>query len=378
VTAVRLTFLRPLYERADRFASVYLETSRASEDAKQAVPLRWREAREELSQAGADAAILDALGDAVTSPDLSAPGAAAFGGAGAALLTVRLPEAPLRETTRWSPLPDLLPLLLQSPPRPPHLLVSATLAGGAIVAVRTEDDVTRQAVHGTGWPVHKTGVGGWSARRYERSVEEAWETNAKELADAVVQAAGGASLEAIVVTGDTRAVNLLIDKLPTDLAGTVVTVDRELDIDSDELAEAADDALRQLEDDEARSQLETFRNQAGTGRGVEGLAETVAALRDGQVAALFVGGRYLDGDRRAPELSWASETAWVGPGLADVGLAEADLRDRGVTEVAEDQVAAALIRAAVGTDADLFLVPESETPPQDGIGALLRYAVPGA
>jgi hypothetical protein len=32
----------------------------------------------------------------------------------------------------------------------------------------------------------------------------------------------------------------------------------------------------------------------------------------------------------------------------------------------------------VGTDADLFLVPESETPPQDGIGALLRYAVPGA
>jgi hypothetical protein len=375
---MQLTFLRPLYERADQFASVYLETSRASEDAKQAVPLRWREVREELSGAGADAATLDALGDAVTNPELSAPGAAVFGGAGAALLAVRLPEAPLRETTRWSRLPDLLPLLLQSPPRPPHLLVSATLAGGAIAAVRTDDDVRRQTVRGTGWPVHKTGVGGWSARRYERSTEEAWETNAKELADAVVQAAGGASLEAIVVTGDTRAVNLLIEKLPADLAGKVVTVDRELDIDSDELAEAAEDALRQLEDDQARSQLETFRNQAGTGRAVEGLAETVATLRDGQVAALFIGGRYLDGDRRAPELGWAADPAWVGPGLADVGLAEGDLRERGVTELAEDQVAAALIRGAVGTDAGLFLVPEGEAPLQDGIGALLRYAAPGA
>ena len=60
------------------------------------------------------------------------------------------------------------------------------------------------------------------------------------------------------------------------------------------------DALRKLESDEASARLNTFRNQAGTGRGVEGLAATVAALRDGQVAALFIGGRYTDGATRAP------------------------------------------------------------------------------
>jgi hypothetical protein len=116
---------------------------------------------------------------------------------------------------------------------------------------------------------------------------------------------------------------------------------------------------------------------------VEGLAETVAALRDGQVAELFIGGRYTDGDRKALELDWASSPAWVGPGLADIALSEADLRDRNVTDVAQDQVGAALIRAAAGTDARLFVVPPGgpaagDRPLRDDVGALLRYAVPGA
>jgi hypothetical protein len=381
VTAVQLTFLRPLYARAGQFVSVYIDTSRTSEGARQAVQLRWQDDRKELAGAGADAATLDAVGAIATSGELSAPAAAVFGGAGAALLAVRLPAPPLQENARWSPLPQLLPLLLESPPRPPHLLVDATLAGGDVAAVRTDDDVTTQVVHGTGWPVHKVESGGWSQRRYQNSAREAWETNAKELADAVVQVAAGGPVEAVVVAGDPEARTLLVSKLPKDLAGKVVTMDRELDVNSDELAEAAGDALRQLETNEARARLNTFRNQAGTGRAVEGLAETVTALRDGQVAALFIGGRYTDGDSRAPELSWAASPAWLGPGLADIGLSEADLRDRGVTELAQDRVDAALIRAAVGTDAELFLVPDGEAPPgqpalRDDIGALLRYAVP--
>jgi hypothetical protein len=163
----------------------------------------------------------------------------------------------------------------------------------------------------------------------------------------------------------------------------VILIDRELPVDSDELAQAADEALQELEDGNARAQLETFRDQSGTGRAVEGLAATVAALRDGQVAELFIGGRYTDGDRKALELDWASSPAWVGPGLADIALSEADLRDRNVTDVAQDRVGAALVRAATGTDVRLFVVPPGgpnagDTPLRDGIGALLRYAVPGA
>jgi hypothetical protein len=373
---VRLTFLRPLYADAGSFASVYLETSRASEDAKKAIQLRWRDLREELSRYGADAATLDALGDVVTDPAMSAPGAAAFGRSGSVPFTAKLSTRPLREIARWAPLPHLMPLLVQSPPRAPHLLVSANRAGGEVLAVRTSDDVLKETVEGTGWPVHKTKVGGWSQLEHQRSAEEAWEENAKELAAAVVNAASHTKPELVVVAGDVRARGMLIDKLPTDLKTKTVVVERELDVDSDALAEAADGALLAAAEQDCRRRLESFRSQLGTGRAAEGLAETVAALRDGQVAELFLGGDYLAGDPRSPALTWSSAPAWIGPGLADIALSEADLRERGVTDLGLDRADAAIVRAAAGTDAELFLVPADEPAPRDDIGALLRYAAP--
>jgi hypothetical protein len=301
------------------------------------VEIRWRDLREELSLDGVDAATLDALGDVLTGPGLAAPGTVAFGRDGTVPLAVRLPAVPLREMARWARLPDVLPLLIQSPPRLPHLLVSATRAGGDVLAIRTADDVTRQRVQGTGWPVHKTKSGGWAQLEHQRAAEEAWETNAKELAGTVVSAAAGEVLEAIIVAGDVRAREMLVDKLPTNLASKAVIVDREVPVDSPELAAAAEQVLCQLEDADGRRRLETFRSRLGAGGATEGLAETVAALRDGQVSELFLGGDYLadDPDTRGP--AWSSAPAWIGPALADVGLSAEELRERGLTEVARDR-----------------------------------------
>lgn len=375
---MRLTSLRPLYEDRGPFSSVYLETSRASEDAKKAVPLRWRELREELEKQGADAATLDAMGDAVTSPALAAPGGAAFAASGRVLLSARLPRPPLRELARLAALPHVMPLLALAPARPPYLVVSASKAGGEILAVRTPDDAVKATVEGTGWPVHKTKMGGWAQLEHQRSAEEAWETNAKELAAAVVSAASDIRPELVVVAGDVRARGLLVDKLPADLAGRAVIVDRELDVDSGELAEATEQVLNDAADAESSRRLASYRDQLGTGRAVEGLAETVAALRDGQVDQLFLGGDYLGDDPESPGPEWSTAQAWIGPGLADIALSKDDLTERGVTELKRDRADAALIRAAAGTDAALFLVPAGKTPPQDGIGALLRYAAPTA
>jgi hypothetical protein len=373
---VRLTFLRPLYADSGYVASVYLETSRASENARKAVWLRWRELYEELSQAGADPATLDALGDTVTGPELAAPGAAAFGRSGTVLFTAKLPAPPLRELARWARLPHLMPLLTQAPARPPHLLISANRAGGEILAVRTAENVLEERVQGTGWPLHKSPAGGWSQLEHQRSVEEAWEANAKELAAAVVSVASRIKPELVIVAGDVRARELLLEHLPTDLAARSVVVEREVEVDSPILAEAANEALNAAAEQQCRRQLESFRSHLAAGRAAEGLAETVAALRDGQVAELFLGGDYLAGDPRLPGLAWASAPAWIGPGLADIALSPDDLRERGVTDLAEDRADAAIIRAVAGTDAELFLVPPGEDPPRDGIGALLRYAAP--
>ncbi len=376
---MELTFLRPLYASTGSFASVYLDTSGTGHgpDAH-AVDVRWRDVREEMARAGADAATLNALGEFITGPGRTAPGTAAFGRDGTAPLAVRLPGVPLREMGRWARLPDVLPLLIQSPPRPPHLLVSANKAGGDVLAVRTADDVTKETVDGTGWPVHKTKSGGWAQLEHQRSAEEAWETNAKELAGAVVQAAAGAVPEAIIVAGDVRARELLVSKLPADLASKAVLVDREVPVDSDELAEAAEQVLSELETADCRRRLETYRSRLGAGSATEGLAETVTALRDGAVSELFLGGDYLGDDPDAPGPAWSSAPAWIGAALAEVGLTEQELRDWGVSEVHRDRLDAALVRATAGTDAALFMVPAGEPPLRDDIGALLRFPVPNA
>ena len=378
---MQLTFLRPLLDSAGPFASVYLDTSatdRGPTDV-QALQVRWREQRAELEKELADPATLDALGEVLTGPQaLGAPGMAAFGRDGTVPLAVRLPDVPRREQARWSQLPDLLPLLVQAPPRPPYLLVGATRAGGEVLVVGGAGENTREEVQGTGWPVHKTKVGGWSQDRYQRSAEEAWETNAKELADAVTHATGGQPAEAVIVAGDVRARELLVEKLPDDLQRKVIMVDRELPVDSEELTQAAEQALQQLEDDDCRRRLDTWRSQAGTGRAVEGLAETVATLRDGEVAELFLGGDYRSRDRDVPGPRWAGTEAYVGPGLADIGLTEDELRERLVDRIVPDLIDAALVRAAAGTDAELFVVPPDQPSLRDDIGALLRFAVPGA
>ena len=271
----------------------------------------------------------------------------------------------------------MLPLLVQSPPRPPHLLVSATKAGGDVLAVRTADDVTKEAVQGTGWPVHKTRSGGSAQLEHQRSAEEAWETNAKELAGAVVQATAGGAPEAIIVAGDVRARELLVSKLPANLAGKAVLVDREVAVDSDELAEAAEQVLGELETADCRRRWRRPQ-PAGAGSATEGLAETVTALRDGAVTELFLGGDYLGDDPDAPGPAWSSAPAWIGSALAEVGLSDQELRDWGVREVHRDRLDAALVRAATGTDAELFMMPGRGTPLQDGIGALLRFPIPNA
>jgi hypothetical protein len=242
-----------------------------------------------------------------------------------------------------------------------------------VLAVRGADNVLGARVDGHGWPAHKASAGGWSQKRFERTAEEAWDENARELAAVVAGAASRAGAEAVVVAGDVRARSLLVEKLPAGLRDRSVVVDRELSVASDAMAEAADEAVAAITDLDCRTRLAAFRDQLGTGRAVEGLPESVAALRDGQVAELFVSGGEV-----SPVPAWASEDAWIGPGLADIAMSADDLAERGVADVAADSAGAAVVRALAGTDAALYFVPEGEQPPRDGIGALLRYAAPGA
>ena len=81
------------------------------------------------------------------------------------------------------------------------------------MAVGGSGEQWRDWIAGRAWPVHKTSVGGWSQDRYQRSVEEAWDENAKALAAEVAAAAGQIGAEHVIVAGDIRARSLLISRL---------------------------------------------------------------------------------------------------------------------------------------------------------------------
>ena len=362
---MQLGFLRPLYAGAADYASIYLDVWRMAEDASEAVALRWRAARQQLADAGADTATLNALEQVVTDPDRPVPGLAAFARQGETVFIARLPSTPRIEIGRYARLPHLMPLLAQYPPHVPQLRVRADRSGGEVVAARTPEDVTKERVDGDGWPVHKTSVGGWSQARYQRSTQEAWEENAKQLAAVVTAAAEQTRAELIVVGGDVKARSLLLDHLGSALRDRAVIIDKEVSAESDVMARAADKAARSLTDVQTRRRLEEFRAGSARALTAEGLAETLSALRDGRASDVFI-----------TDDPSSTAGAWIGPRPADVAAYEAELRERGVNEIVQDRADAAIVRAVAATDAELRFVPAGEQPPRHGIGALLRYPTP--
>jgi hypothetical protein len=372
---VDLGFLRPLYDEIGDYVSVYLDTDRSHENALTAIELRWNAARQRLAEAGASPASLDAAAAVAGAPG-QARGYAVFARAGAVTLTGALDAPPRREIARLAPLPHLMPLLAQRRPPIPHLRVSATRVGGEIVAIGGTGWSWRDWVAGQDWPVHKTSVGGWSEPRFQRSVEETWDENAKTLATEVDAVAGRMSARHVIVGGDVRARSLLLEHLSTPLRESATVVDEEVSADSQAMAEAADRALSGWADRQCRERFDDWQARLAHGLGVQGLAGTMAAFRNGQVSDLFL----------ADDPS-STASAWIGPAGGDLAASREELLELNVPAPATDRADAALVRAIAHTDAELHFLPadlvQTGNPeacggiarPLDGVGATLRFSL---
>jgi Bacterial archaeo-eukaryotic release factor family 2 len=375
---VRLDFLRPLYDEIGDYVSVYTGTDRSSEDANDAIATRWRHAREQLSQAGASEESLQAVAEVISDPDRVAQGQAVFARHGAVTFAAALDGPPRREIARLAPLPHLMPLLAQHRPPIPHLRVSATRTGGEIVAVGGSGRVWRDWVAGQQWPVHKAKVGGMSEDRFQRSDEETWNENAKTLATEAAKVAAEINAGHVVVGGDVRARTLFINHLPKLLRESAVVVDDEVTADSQVLAGAADRALAGWAESESRQRFDDWQAERAHGRGVDGLAQVMAAFRDGQVADLFL----VDDPT-------STATALIGPGNNEIAASADELLEWGLAEnqIHSDRADAALVRAIARTDAELHFLPTDLvqrgdptadggiTMPRDGVAAAFRFSL---
>jgi Bacterial archaeo-eukaryotic release factor family 2 len=360
---MELSYLRPLFGTSGPWASVYLDATRSEENAGHEIELRWRAQRERLAEQGADDATLAAIGEAINAHPYRPGryGLAVFATAGEVALIEPTPAPPARETAAYLPLPHAMPLVAQRGAEVPYVRVLSDRTGAEITGLTVDGVPRRQRVRGgEDYPIRKVRGGGWSNPRYQRAAEETWKRNAEDVAVATAQLAGSVGAEAIVVSGDVRATELVVERLPRRWRDRAVVHAGRGEEDLDDVTVQA---IADVADRHARDAIDRYRTQRGEGSGSAGLADVVTRLQRGQADTVL-----LINDESS------TDTLWISPDdPALVAVDQFTLRDSGINNPTEVRADAALLRAIVGTGAELILVQPGEVQLEHGIGAVLRY-----
>ncbi len=179
----------------------------------------------------------------------------------------------------------------------------------------------------------------------------------------------------VILAGDVRARETLRKVLAEPAAELVVelhTGGRAEGIDEDRLAAEVDTMVARVAADADQAVVDRFaeaRGRAVAGVGdvlaVDGIADTVEALRKAQVDTLLV----VDDPS-------SDASAWIGPQSVHLALTAEKLAELGVADPVRDRLDAALIRAAAGTDAAVVTLAAGQLELRDGVGATLRYPYP--
>jgi release factor family 2 len=396
---VNLSFLRELYQRPGPWASVYLDATHNTADGDQAVGLRWRGLREQLAAQGADEETLAAMDLAVNSgqaidtvPSVGPPagsgrvGLAVFATHGRVALAQPLPRPPVRESATWSRRPQTGPLVAGAAEQVRWVRAVVDRTGGTLTAADAGHlRIDRDVPTAEEYPKHKSGQGGWSQLNFERSTVTVWDRNVHNVVDAVTEAADRMGADVVIVAGDVRARQMLIDRLPKRMAGRVVESDvgnRAPGGDPSTLDNVTAEAVARVARDRRMELLDRYRMDLSRGRAREGVAPVSEAAWHASMDVLllsddsqFAGGQALAGAGSASVAGGEPPLqVWIDPDdpraiAPDAGV----LRDVGVSGPERENAIAALIAAAAAEDAEVVTVDPSEQRLTDGIGAITRY-----
>lgn len=369
---MNLGWLRHLYETDESgpFATVYLDASRTDEAAVQEVPLRWRRTREHLTEQGAPGALLDRLEETALEPTgEGGPHGLALVGAGESVLLNRvLPRPPARETASWSPLPHVMALVRQEAYVVPYVLLVVDREGADFTVVGPRgEEVASHEVEGTDDVIRKVHPGGWSSARYQRRAEDSWEKNGAQVARELDRTVRRHGARMVMVAGDLRATAAMLDHVSGGTREILVELEhgsRSAGASDKLMLDEVDELVVRTATSDAVATMDAFAQERGRdGAAAEGLAPVVAALQRAQVQALLL-----------QDNPSSTATLWVGSEPLQLGTSREDVEALGAQDTREDRADAAIVRALVGTDAELVLVPPGGPDLDGGIGALLRYA----
>lgn len=361
---MNLGFLRRLYERPGPWVSVYLDASRYTENATQAINLRWRGVRADLPGQGVDERTLNALDSAVERPPRDgAHGYVLFAAHGQVAMTARMPAPPARDMAVVSPLPHVVPLLCGLGEPVPWVRAVVDRTGADVLSCPGWRSPREEDVKGEQqWPLHRVDAGGWSGGRFERSAIESWDRNAVAVAEAVVAAAERVRAETLIIAGDPYARTLLQEHLPERWAPLAVQIEgsRAPGAKTNRLDEETAVAVQAAVQRRRAVELDNFSARRSSGAARSDLDGVVDAARLGQIATLLL------------PATGVETPLWIGDQPTDVARDPEALRLDGRPRAQQVRGDDALVRAVAGADGELLITePDEELPA--GVGAVLRY-----
>ena len=358
---MKTTRLQQLFTRPGPYVTIHAEVGRPTEDARQQLDARWTAIRHELEHEGVDGDLVEEIGRRFQErPQVGGEVRRTIVAADGEVLLddVQAGHAVAPEAVDVGLLPDLSGWLALADRQHPFVLVVTDREGADIafhpgLAVPRADEVT---VEGDDLHVHKVPVGGWSHQRYQNTTENAWASNAADVADEVRSGLRARPTEVVVLAGDQRARHLVEEALGEVQGVPVVHVES-----GGRAAGASEEALwedvrRVLAEVEARADAEVLeRLAAAEGQGgavATGLDDVLEALVRGQVERLV-----LDPAAAAEQTVDPADH----PGLA--------LPEGVAGRLPADRV---LVAAAAATSAEISVLPREHTH-DTGIAALLRW-----
>jgi hypothetical protein len=365
------------------YATVATDASRNEEDSARENQLRWEGHARRLTELGAPDDVVKALGDTVTAPTHRGGrhGRLTVATSDGVVLDLVLPGPPVRESSLWGPVPQLLPAARVLRDHLTYVLAEVDSAGGEIHVVTPWGEVT-QDVQGDHDELHAVPGGGWSHRRYRSRVEDSIARNADEVARVLADVVRDTRPELVLLAGEPKSVSELLDGAPGEIRSRAVRLQRGSRAAKDgegaldaEIAAVVAERLRQRR----AEVLDRFAGgEARQDSAVQSLPDVVGALQRGQVDELL-----LVDDPSSDLTLWATGQ----PG--QLALDRADLAAMGVADDAREVRAdAAISWALAGTGAGITIfdaAPEdpalegdpdpASRPPRlrDGIGAVLRW-----
>lgn len=284
-----------LHESPGPFATVLVDVSLDREDADKEVEVRARDVTDQLTELGAPTSMSEEIRSRVVDDPVHEPAPRSrflVSGADGILLDETLPVATPDAVVTWDRLPDLGPLLVRRAGSIPFVFVAVDHRGGSVATYDSLDlePGETSTVASDEQHEHKVRGGGLAHKRFQRTAENLWRDNARDVAQlAIEKARQGRDL--VVVAGPAesrREVVSALGKLPVSVAELDRSAGHEDGGDealTDDVAEAV-----QRHEREHRARLEAevsegMGRRSGVAVGVDQVAESLVL---GQVATLLV------------------------------------------------------------------------------------------